>query len=101
MSALSHVFKKLFFFCVSTPVVLPLHVDIILFSKSFRIVLDQCIAASRGVQLWYMLVMEYYCAQRNNELVEFHVNCNDLQELMQSERRRTKRSLYTEADTLW
>ena len=39
--------------------------------------------------------MEYYCAQRNNELEEFHVNWNDLQELMQSERSRTRRTLYT------
>ena len=51
-------------------------------------------------KLWYMLVMEYYCAQRNNELEEFHVNCNDLQELMQSERSRTKKTLYTESDIL-
>ena len=51
--------------------------------------------------LWYMLVMEYYCAQRNNKLEEFHVNGNDIQELMQSERSRTRRTLYTEADTLW
>ena len=45
--------------------------------------------------------MEFYCAERNNELEEFHVNWNDLQELMQSERSRTSRTLYTEADTLW
>ena len=32
---------------------------------------------------------------------EFHVNWNDLQELMQSERSRTKRTLYTEMVTLW
>ena len=51
-------------------------------------------------KLWYLLVMEYYCAQRNNELEEFHVNWKDLQELMQSERSRTRRPLYTEADTL-
>ena len=52
-------------------------------------------------KLWYMLVMEYYCAQRNNKLEKFHVNWNDLQELMQSERGRTRRTLYTETDTLW
>ena len=52
-------------------------------------------------KLWYMLVMEYYCAQRNNELKEFHVNWKDLQELVQSERSRTRRTLYTETDTLW
>ena len=52
-------------------------------------------------QIVYMLVMEYYCAQRNNELEEFHMNWNDLQEVMQSERSRTRRTLYTEIDTLW
>ena len=52
-------------------------------------------------KLWYLLVMEYYCAERNNELEEFYVNWNDLQELMQSERSRTRRTLYTKADTLW
>ena len=52
-------------------------------------------------KLSYMLVMEYYCAERNNELVEFHVNCTDLQELMQSERSKTRRILYTKTDTLW
>ena len=40
-------------------------------------------------KLWYMLVMEYYCAQRNNKLEEFHANWNNLQELMHSERSRT------------
>ena len=40
-------------------------------------------------KLWYMLVMEYYYAKRNNELEKFHVNWNDLQELMQSEKSRT------------
>ena len=49
-------------------------------------------------KLWYIPVMEYYCAQRNSELEEFHVNWNDLQELMQSENSRTRRTLYTEAD---
>ena len=52
-------------------------------------------------KMWYMLLMEYYCAQRNNELAKFHVNWNHLQELMQSERSRTRRTLYTETDTLW
>ena len=47
-------------------------------------------------KLWYLLVMEYYCAQRNDELEEFHVNWYDLQQLMQSERSRTRRTLYTE-----
>ena len=52
-------------------------------------------------KLWYVLVMEYYFAQRNNELEEFYVNWKDLQELIQSERMRTRRTLYTEADILW
>ena len=51
--------------------------------------------------LWYMLVMEYHCAERNNEMVQFYVNWENLQELMQSERSRTRRTLYTETDTLW
>ena len=37
--------------------------------------------------------------QRNNKLEESHVKWNDLQELMQSERSRTRRTLYTEIDT--
>ena len=28
-------------------------------------------------KLWYLSVMEYYCAQRNNEVEEFHVNWKD------------------------
>ena len=51
-------------------------------------------------KLWYLLVMEYYCSQRNNKLEKFHVSWNDLQELMQSKRSRTRRTLYTETDTL-
>ena len=34
---------------------------------------------------------------KNNKLEKFHMNWNDLQELMQSERSRTRRTLYTEA----
>ena len=52
-------------------------------------------------KLWYLLVMEYYCVQRNNELEELHVNWNDLQELMLIESSRTRKTLYTETDTLW
>ena len=52
-------------------------------------------------KLCYMLVMEYYCAQRNNELEEFHVNWNNLQELMRSKRNRTRRILYIEKNTRW
>ena len=25
-------------------------------------------------KLWYLMAMEYYCAERNKELEEFHVN---------------------------
>ena len=53
-------------------------------------------------KLWYLLVMEYYCAQRYNELEGFHVNWKELQELMQSKRSITRITLYTETDdTLW
>ena len=52
-------------------------------------------------KLWYMLVMQYYCAERNNEMVKFYANWENLQELMQSERSKTRRTLYTETDTLW
>ena len=52
-------------------------------------------------KLGYMLVMKYYYAERNNEIVKFHANWENIQELMQSERSRTRRSLYTETDTLW
>ena len=52
-------------------------------------------------KLWYLLVMEYYCAERNNELEEFHMNWKVPQELMESERSRIKRTSYTEMDALW
>ena len=52
-------------------------------------------------KLWYMVVMECYCAERINELEEYYANWNNLQELMQSERSRTRRTLYTETDILW
>ena len=52
-------------------------------------------------ELWYMLVMEHYCAERNNEMVKFYENWKNLQELMQIERSRTRRTLYTETDILW
>ena len=38
---------------------------------------------------------------KNNELEKFLVNWKDLQELMQNERSRTRRTLYTETDPLW
>ena len=40
-------------------------------------------------------------SERNNELEDFNVNCNNLHELMQSIRSRTRRTLYTETDALW
>ena len=52
-------------------------------------------------KLWYMLVMEYYCAVRNDALKEFHVNWENLNELMQSGMSRFRRTLYTESKTLW
>ena len=44
---------------------------------------------------------KYYWAQRHNELEKFHVNWNDLQEVMQSERSRNRTTLHTETDTVW
>ena len=52
-------------------------------------------------KLSHVLVMGYYCAQRNNELEKFHMNWNYLQELMQNERSRTMRTSHTETDILW
>ena len=64
--------------------------------------MGECPSIGEGLnKVWYLLVMGYYCVQRNNELEEFHVNWKYLQELMQSERNRTRRTLYTEVDTLW
>ena len=52
-------------------------------------------------KLWSMVVMGYYCAERNHEMVKFYADWEKLKELMQSERIRTRRTLYTEADILW
>ncbi|XP_056674218.1 28S ribosomal protein S10, mitochondrial isoform X2 [Monodelphis domestica] len=57
-------------------------------------------------KLWYMMVMEYYCAIRNDEQDDFYVNWEKLNELMQSEMSRTRKTLYTisisdEPDTLY
>ena len=52
-------------------------------------------------KLWYPLVMEYYCAQRNNEVEKFYVNWNYFQELMQSVRSRTRRTSCTKLYALW
>ena len=49
---------------------------------------------------FFSILASYSYAKRDNKLEEFHVEWKDLQELMQSERRRTRRTLYTEADTL-
>ncbi|XP_056659333.1 MOB kinase activator 1B isoform X1 [Monodelphis domestica] len=38
---------------------------------------------------------------KNNKVEEFQENWNNLQDLMQSERSSTRRTLYTETDTLW
>ena len=51
-------------------------------------------------KLWYLLVMEYYCALRNNDLEDFYMNWKNLNELMQSKMSRTKRTLYRETE-LW
>ena len=54
MSSSSYAFKQLFFFCVFTPVVLPLNVDSVLFHESLTIVPDHWISASRGVHcIWF------------------------------------------------
>ena len=47
------------------------------------------------------IVMEYYCEERNNEWEKFYVDWVKLKELMQSERSKTRRTMYTEADILW
>ena len=47
-----------------------------------------------------MNVMEYYCAIRNDEQVDFKKTWKDLRELMQSKVRRTRRTLYTVIATL-
>ena len=44
---------------------------------------------------WYMNVMEYYCAIRNDEQEDFREAWKDSYELMLSERSKTRRTLYT------
>ena len=51
-------------------------------------------------KLWYMNVMEYYCAIRNDEQEDFREAWKDLSELMLSERSRTRRTLYTATATV-
>ena len=50
-------------------------------------------------KLWYMNVMEYYCAVRNDEQEDFREAWKDLYELMLSERSRTRRTLCTGSTT--
>ena len=51
-------------------------------------------------KLWYMNVMEYYCAITNDEQEEIRQAWKDLYELMLSERSRTRRTLYTVTATV-
>ena len=51
-------------------------------------------------KLWYMNVMEYYCAIRNDEQEDFREVWKDLYEMMLSERGRTRRTLYTVTTTV-
>ena len=46
-------------------------------------------------KLWYVIMMEYYCAVRNEEQDNFRKSWKDLHELMQSKISRTRRTLYT------
>ena len=52
-------------------------------------------------KFWYMVVMEYYWAERNSELEKFYEDWEKLKELMQSESSKIRRTMYTEADILW
>ena len=51
------------------------------------------------IKLWYMNVMEYYCAIRNDEQENFREAWKDLYDLMLSERSKTRRTLYTATTT--
>ena len=52
-------------------------------------------------KLWNMMVMEYYCAIRKDELMDFYKNWKDLHELMQSKISRTRKTLYTVTVISW
>ncbi|XP_056649558.1 solute carrier family 12 member 8 isoform X2 [Monodelphis domestica] len=52
-------------------------------------------------KLWYMMVMEYYCALKNDESMDFYKNREDLHELMWNEMSRTRRTLSTVTAILW
>ena len=47
-----------------------------------------------------MRVMEYYCAIRNDELMDLYKNGKDLQQIW-TELSRTRRTLYTVTESLW
>ena len=51
-------------------------------------------------KVWYMIVMEYYCAIRNDKQDDLRKTWKDVHELMQSEVNRTRRMLYTVTATL-
>ena len=51
-------------------------------------------------KLWYLNVMEYYCATRNDEQEDFREAWKDLYKLMLSEMNRTRRIFYTVTDTV-
>ena len=51
-------------------------------------------------KLWYMNVMEYYCAIRNDEQEDFREAWKDLYDPMLSERSRTRRTLCTATTTV-
>ena len=48
-------------------------------------------------KLWYVLVIEYYCAVRSDDVEDFYMNWEILNE---HEMSRT-RTLHTESETLW
>ena len=64
ISPSTHEFRQLFFFCVTAPTFIPLHVGSFLFQKSLRIVLSLCIAATSGeghyVQLYHSVSVSVY-----------------------------------------
>ena len=51
-------------------------------------------------KLWYMNVMEYYSAIKNDEQEDFREGWKDLYELMLSEKSRTRRTLCTATTTV-
>ena len=51
-------------------------------------------------KLWYMNVMEYYCAIRNDKQEDFREAQKDLYDQMLSKRSRTRRTLYKATTTV-